>query len=187
MRLSKPVELDQISQVLSRAGCPICTFLRNEQAALLRGGIKAREVTGLCNFHSWALAAAISSKSAAEIFLNVLRQLDPAHPGPCSFCARIAKYEAELLKEMAVNLESGLVSNWMSHQGIFCGPHALQLKQFAPAGLHERIDGIQQRTQNEVREGLEQLLQRFETDKHSGSGILGRAAEFVSSQRGIGR
>ncbi len=33
MRLAKPLELDRISQVLAKGTCPICAFLKNDQAA----------------------------------------------------------------------------------------------------------------------------------------------------------
>jgi PII-like signaling protein len=73
MRLSKPIEIEGVSQTLAKGNCPVCAFLKNSQSALLQGGLAPEEVSGICNFHAWALAAAVNVANAAKVFQNLLR------------------------------------------------------------------------------------------------------------------
>jgi hypothetical protein len=186
MRVSKPVELDRISQALARSGCPICAFLKNEQAALLRGRLAPDRVSSLCNFHAWALAAAIESDNAARIFLQVLRQVgNRESSSQCSFCARLLEQEVTQLKDLIAQMNRRLVANWMKEQGILCRLHAEHLRQLAPLKLHAMIDEIIERSRHELEAELENLLRRAAAGERAGGGVLGRAAEFLTSQRGV--
>ena len=185
MRLREPVDLRRISQALGKGSCPICAFLRNEQSALLKGGLPPGEVTDLCNFHAWALAAAVDSRNAAEVLLNVLRQT--AHHGEhsCSFCTRLQEHEIIQLKDLATQMSRGLITDWMRQQGTLCRSHGEHLRQLAPVKLHGIIDEVIGRTNATVKRGLEHLLGSDLRGDRAGSGVLGHAAEFLASQRGI--
>jgi hypothetical protein len=188
MRINKPVELERITQVLAKGACPICAFLKNEQAALLRGKLKPAEVTDLCNFHAWALAAAMEGQNAAQMFLNVLRhrRSQPASSsGPCSFCSRLLQQEVVELRELIEQMNGGLVLEWMRQSGTLCQLHGNHLRQLAPLKLHPVIDEIMQRSSRSIEFELESVLRRSAAGK-SGGGVLGRAAELLVSQRGIG-
>lgn len=188
MRLSKPVELDRISQALAKGACPICVFLKNEQSALLRGDMPPEKVTSLCNFHAWALAAAVNVENAARIFLNVVRH--PAADSPtaapqCSFCAQLLQQEVVEIKELLTQLKGGLVLDWMKQQGTLCRLHADHVRQLAPLKLHSTIDEIVERSAKTLEAELEALLRRSATGERTGGGMLGRAAEFLTAQRGV--
>jgi hypothetical protein len=185
MRLSKPVDLHRISQALGKGSCPICAFLRNEQSALLKGGLPPGEVTDLCNFHAWALAAAVDSRNAAEVLLNVLGQPVRQAEHSCSFCSRLKEEEIIQLKDLVTQMSRGLITEWMRQQGTLCRSHAEHLRQLAPVKLHEIIDDVIGRTIADVKSGLEHLLGADGKGDRAGSGVLGRAAEFLTSQRGI--
>jgi hypothetical protein len=185
MRISKPVDIEDISQVLAKGGCAICAFLRNEQSALLRGGLRPDEITGICNFHAWALAAAVDIENTARTFLALLRRGNERDTNSCTFCSRLLEHEVVQLKDLIAQMNRGLVAAWMRQQGTLCQMHADHLRQLAPLKLHKMIDEIVGRTAQELETQLEDVLRRCAGGKGSGGGVLGRAAEFLVSQRGI--
>jgi len=189
MRISDPVKIESISEVLMKPGCPLCAFLKNEQALLLKGGMRSEEVLDLCNFHAWAFAAVTDVRHVAHIFTKVLKRRAVAGHGEdhdrCSVCARILKAEVVQLKELLLTLQSEPVRVWMEHQGTLCVTHASHLRQRAPEDLHPVIDKIVARVAKSLEVELETLLRRSGSHSNSGGGALGRAAEFIVSQRGI--
>jgi hypothetical protein len=190
MRVAKPVELDHISQVLAKGACPICAFLKNDQASLLRGELQPDQVTGLCNFHAWALAAAGDRNSVAQTFLRVLHHELSTNGDPvdrCSVCSHLVQREVIHMKKLIEQMNGGLVLDWMKREGTFCRLHATHLRQLAPSRLQPAIDEIVERSTRALEVDLENLLRRTEAGKGIGGGALGRAAEFLVSQRGIGR
>jgi hypothetical protein len=190
MRLMKPVELDRISQVLAKGACPICAYLKNDQAALLRGELPPEQVIGLCNFHAWALAAAVDRESVVQIFLNALHRQAPEAKGAadqCSVCDHLVQREVVHIKDLIEQMKGGLVLDWMKLQGTFCRLHAEHVRELAPLTFHPVIDEIMERSSHTLEAELENLLRRTESDKGTGGGVLGRAAEFLVSQRGINR
>jgi hypothetical protein len=48
MRLSKPIEIDGVSQTLAKGNYPVCVFLKNSQSTLLQGGFYPEEVRDVC-------------------------------------------------------------------------------------------------------------------------------------------
>ena len=190
MRLAKPLELHRISQVLAKGVCPICAFLKNDQAALLRGELRPDEVTALCNFHAWALAAAVDRNSVAQAFLNVLKHepsKDRDSADQCWACSHLVQREVIHIKELIRQMNGGIVLDWMKQQGTFCRLHANHLRQLAPARLHSTIDEIVERSARALQTDLENLLRRTDSGMGTGGGVLGRAAEFLVSQRGVSR
>jgi len=184
MRLSKPIEIRDVSQTLAKGNCPVCAFLKNSQSALLQGGLPPEEVTGICNFHAWALAAAVNVTNAAKAFQNLLR-LGCNGSQPCSFCERLRDAEQAQLKELIGQMDRHLVLDWMKHHGVLCRPHAARIRQIAPVRLHCAFEELDSRTASELDSELQDLLARFATGKKSGAGVLGRVAEYLMSQRGI--
>jgi hypothetical protein len=181
----KPVELDRISQTLAKGACPICAYLKNDQAALLRGELPPEQVTGLCNFHAWALAAAVDRENVVLIFLNALRRQSP--PDHCSVCQHLVQREVIHIGELIEQMSGGLVLDWMRRQGTFCRLHAEHVRELAPLKFHPVIDEIMDRSRQTLQTELEDLLRHTESGKGTGGGALGRAAEFLVSQRGINR
>ena len=72
MRIGKPVAIEDISQTLARSGGAIDAFLKNEQSALLPGGLFPDEVRGVC-VASWMKQQSNLCQSHA----GHLRQLAP--------------------------------------------------------------------------------------------------------------
>lgn len=185
MRIGKAAAIEDISQALARGGCAICVFLKNEQSALLHGGLLPDEVRGVCNFHAWALAAAVDIENTAQIFFNLLRCAGKTDANFCTFCSRLLELEILQLKDLVVQMNRGLVKNWMKQQGNLCQTHASHLRPLAPLRLHTTIDEILDRSRQELQAQLEDVLRRPAIGKGSGGGVLGRAAEFLVAQRGI--
>jgi hypothetical protein len=184
MRLTKPIEIRGVSQTLAKGNCPVCAFLKNSQSALLQGGLPPENVTGICNFHAWALAAAVNVTNAAQVFRNLLR-LGYNVSQPCSFCERLREAEQAQLKELIGQMDRHLVLDWMKHHGVLCRPHAARIRQIAPVRLHGAFEEVEHRAVAELDSELQNLLSRSATGETSGSGVLGRVAEFLMSQRGI--
>jgi len=122
MRLSKPVEIRGISQTLAGSNCPVCAFLRNSQSALLQGGLAPERVAGICNFHAWAVAAAVNVINAAKVFQHLLR-IGCDGSMACSFCERLREAEQAQLRGLVGEMDRHLVVlDWMKHHGILCRP-----------------------------------------------------------------
>ncbi|HXE89339.1 MAG TPA: hypothetical protein VNK82_00075 [Terriglobales bacterium] len=188
MRLAKPVDIRQITQALAKGGCPICVFLKNYQSASLQGAAPD-VVAGVCNFHAWALAAAVKADHAASLFLNLLARLDEDASGKaareCSFCAQIRQQETLRLKELAQQLRHPMVMRWMEKHGRLCRAHASKLLPQVPVRLQPAIRAIARRSAQELQEELQSFLTRVREGQPGGGGVLGRAAEFLVSQRGV--
>lgn len=185
MRLSKPIEIQGVSQALAKGSCPVCVFLRNTQSLLLQGGLAPEEVNGICNFHAWALAAAVNVANAARVFQNLLRLgCDGSHE--CSFCVRLREAEQGQLKELIGQMDRHLVLDWIRHHGALCRPHARKMRQVAPVRLQGAIDEVDHRSSSDLNSELENLIARAAMGERTGAGVLGRVAEFLMSQRGIG-
>jgi len=184
MRLSKPIEIRGVSQTLAKGNCPVCAFLRNSQSALLQGGLQPQEVSGIFNFHAWALAAAVNVMNAAKVFQNLLR-VGCDGSQQCSFCERLRDAEQAQLKELLEQMDRQLVLDWMKHHGFLCRPHARCIRKIAPVRLHRAFEEVDRRTISELDSELQDLMSRSATGEKAGAGVLGRVAEFLMSQRGI--
>jgi hypothetical protein len=184
MRLSKPIEIEGVSQTLAKGNCPVCVFLKNSQSVLLQGGLAPEEVSGICNFHAWALAAAVNFANAAKIFQNLLR-LGCEGSQECSFCLHLRESEKSQLRELVEQLDRHLVLDWIMHHGVLCRPHSRRIRRIAAVRLHGAIDEIDRRTSSDLNAELETLIARSADGERAGAGVLGRVAEFLMSQRGI--
>ena len=184
MRLSKPIEIQGVSQTLGKGNCPVCAFLRNSQSALLQGGLAPEEVSGICDFHGWALAAAVNVANAARVFQNLLR-LGCDGSQECSFCLRLREAEQAQLRELIGQLDRHLVLDWIKQHGALCRPHSKRLRQVAPVRLHGALDEVDRRSSLDLNSELASLIARSAVGEKTGAGVLGRVAEFLMSQRGV--
>jgi hypothetical protein len=55
----------------------------------------------------------------------------------------------------------------------------------APVRLHDAIDEVDRRSLSHLTSELETLVTRSAEGERTGAGVLGHAAEFLMSQRGI--
>ncbi len=175
-----------MSQVLLKGSCPICGVLKEYQSALAEKLQLAPSVK-LCNFHTWLLARWAPAQSAAAFYLKMLESSSTTKVGPseCDFCQRTLEEEATRLRELVKQMQRAMFLQWMKTQGSLCLDHARKLEQHAPLKMRPLISEIVERSRAELKQELGVFLEQATQGSHSGGGILGRAAEFLVSQRGL--
>ena len=177
-------DVNDIRQYLDKSGCPVCARLKKCQSGLL-GGDAVAEAPSLCNFHAWALAKSTPCGSAARVFLSVLHRAD-REEGPCPFCARLKEVECQSLSALKQLLAQPKDREWMHRYGRLCQGHAMELERLVGDEDKKAIREILQRIREELDRELASLLRNSSACDSSGGGVLGRAAEFLASQRGLG-
>jgi hypothetical protein len=183
MRAHKVLNYESILQVLGEAGCPFCRFMKNFQSALLQE--PEIEVHHLCNFHTWGLAATQQATSAAEHFMSLLRETSGGVPGSsCTICTLLREEEDLRIREFIGYCDHKLVSLWLRSQAVLCMVHGAKLKNGAPPIVASAINAIMERCRWQLVEDLARLHSEYVPDADKW-GVLGRAAEFMVSQRGL--
>jgi len=184
MRTHEIKEYDSVSQALGDPGCPICTFLKNVQTKLLQVEMPD-QIFNLCNFHAWGIAAVRRAEDAAKIFLSLIDSCSDHENRKCFICLRLEQEEVFRIRELITNLSTRPVADWVSEHGVLCIPHGLRLRAEAPASARDLVDGVVNRTSREMQTGLTRLIAEAAYGSTGHSGFLGRAAEYLVSQRGI--
>jgi hypothetical protein len=184
MRANKILNYTSILQVLGETGCPFCRFMKDFQAAALQKPDGAK-IDHLCNFHTWGLAAMQRAPLAADLFLRLLEKeaRDSSHI-PCDICVRIWKEEDLRIREFVSCLGHKLAGEWLRSQPILCSIHGEKLKKGAPPVLASTIQSIMERYREQLMDGLERLRDDYQSET-ANWGLLGHAAEFLASQRGL--
>lgn len=179
------VVYQSILQVLHEPGCPFCRVLKEFQASRLQKRSEA-ETHRLCNFHAWGLAAVQDAPAAAETFIGILNGPDSIANGTheCDVCNEVRTEEDLRIRELATCLHRSDVADWLRTEATLCIPHATKLRRQVPPALASRVDAIVQSCRRQLKEELDQLRKEPGLDR-SGWGALGRAAEFLVSQRGL--
>jgi hypothetical protein len=177
-----------VGQALVRGGCPICGVLKEFQSALAEK-IQVHADLHLCNFHTWLLARSAPAKGTAAVYLKLLEDL-PASASKvalsnCDFCQRILEQEKLQLRELVKQMQRDMFVQWMKRQGHLCLNHSCKLKDHVPLKMRRLVDEIVERTRAELKQDLEDFLEHTKQGDDAGGGILGRAAEFLVSQRGL--
>jgi hypothetical protein len=174
-----------IMQVLNEPGCPFCRFLKEFQTSRLQNRTEM-ETYCLCNFHAWGLAAVQDAPTAAEVFIKILNNPDSTTNGShaCDVCSEVWAEEELRIRELVTCLHRSDVADWLRTEAILCIPHATKLRHQVPPVLAARIDAIVQNSRRQLKDELDQLRREPSSDR-SGSGALGRVAEFLVSQRGL--
>jgi len=184
MRANKVLNYNSILQVLGEPGCPVCRFMKDVQAAALQKPGSTR-VDHLCNFHTWGLAAMQRAPLAADLFLRLLEKEAHVSPDlPCDICVVLWKEEDLRIRELVTCLNHKLVAQWLRSKPILCSIHGEKLKKGAPPVLASTIQAIMERYREQLMEGLEKLRDDYRSDT-ANWGLLGHAAEFLASQRGL--
>ena len=185
MRFSTPVEYQTISQALAKGACPFCTYLKNFQSKLVRELSDPDQVTSICNFHTWALAAAANRAVVSCIFRKLMKATSVLESHDCSLCKAIAAEEELRMKELASEMAQTRVLDWVNAQGTFCMPHGTRFLGFVPRSMQPIVQNVIKRNAAQLQEALETLSFRNEKPNEPGGGMLGHAAEFLVSQRGL--
>jgi hypothetical protein len=179
------VVYQSILQVLHETGCPVCRFLKEYQAARLQNRSES-ETHRLCNFHAWGPAAVQDAPAAAQAFIGILSQpeLNANGTQACDVCNEVTAEEDLRIRELATCLHRPAVADWLRQEAVLCIPHATKLRRQVPLALVSRIDAVVQNYRHQLEEELDQLRSEPGMDRN-GWGALGRAAEFLVSQRGL--
>jgi hypothetical protein len=185
MRFSTPVEYQTISQALVKGACPFCTYLKNFQSKIVRELNDPDQITSICNFHTWALAAASNRAVVACIFRKLMKQTSVQASSDCSLCKMISAEEEIRMKEFSAELSQTHVLDWVNAHGSLCIPHGTRFLGYVPPSLQGIILNIVKRNAAQLEEALETLGTRHEKPNEPGGGMLGHAAEFLVSQRGL--
>lgn len=175
-----------VGQAFVRGACPICGVLKEFQSTLAEK-IHVRDDLRLCNFHTWLLARAAPAKGAAAVYLKLLEGSPAVKVGvlDCDFCQRVLEQEKLQLRELVKRMRRTMFVQWMKSQGSLCLSHSRKLRDYAPLKMRRLIDEIIERTRAELKQELEDFLEHTKQGDHTGGGILGHAAEFLVSQRGL--
>ena len=172
-----------ILQVLGEAGCSFYRFMKTFQSALLQE--PEREVHHLCNFHTWGLAATQQAtqlqRTLCLFFGNSLVEV----PGPsCTICTLLREEEDLRIREFIGDADHELVSQWLRSQAVLCMVHGAKLKHSASSIVASTINVIIEKCRRQLVEDLTRLHSEYLPDAEKW-GVLGRAAEFLVSQRGL--
>ncbi len=184
MRAHKVMNYESILQVLQESGCPFCRFMKDYQASLLQEP-GSKQIHHLCNFHTWGLAATQRASAAAELFLSLLHQEPgPAIDGPCDLCILLQEEEDFRIREFTSCLRHKLVAQWLRSHAVLCMIHGTKLKRDVPPVIASTISAIMESYRTQLVKDLTRLCDLSEPDAAQW-GLLGHAAEFLVSQRGI--
>jgi hypothetical protein len=186
MRTHKQLVVYQsILQVLQEQGCPFCRFLKEFQAARLQNHSKD-DLHRLCNFHAWGLAAVQDAPAAAQVFIKLvtespsLAEADSA----CNVCREVLFEEDLRIREFVSCISRPDVSQWLRGSAVFCIPHGTKLRTQVQPVVAARVDAIIENCRQQLAQELQHLRNEPEQDR-AGWGAIGRAAEFLVSQRGL--
>jgi hypothetical protein len=171
--------------VLDEPGCPICFYLRNAQSDLLQN--TSDPGISLCNFHGWGIAAIGERTRAANIFLAALDDLAPSsqfRKEECWVCSRLRPLEDSALSELTSS-RHGRLGGWLKAGGAFCASHALKVRKKVPLRIAALIDESDARKKHELRTALVALASQSSRHSAEHCGVLGQAAEYLVSQRGL--
>lgn len=184
MRANKILNYESILQVLDETGCPLCRFMKNFQAALLQDQ-SVKDIHHLCNFHTWGLAASQRAASATSIFLDLLTAQSDAEPSSsCDICILLQMEEDRRVREFIGCAHHKLVTQWMRSGAVLCIIHGTKLKNSSPPVFASTIASIVEKYREKLIEELTYLRDEYEPDT-AHWGVLGHAAEFLVSQRGL--
>jgi hypothetical protein len=186
MRTQKQlVFYESILEVLQEPGCPFCRFLKEYQAARLQNRAE-KETHRLCNFHTWGLAAVQNALTAAQVFIKLVDEPEPISKEvtACDICNEIVVEEDRRIREFVGCIHRTDVSDWLRTTAVLCIPHGLKLRRQVQPVVAARIDAIIENCRKQLTQELQSLRDKPEAER-PGWGSLGRAAEFLVSQRGL--
>jgi hypothetical protein len=186
MRTQKQLVFYQsILEVLQETGCPFCRFLKEYQAEHLQHHSE-HDIHRLCNFHTWGLAAVQNALTAAEVFIHLVDEPAPisSDAAACDICKEVSAEEDRRIREFVSCINRNDVSDWLRGASVLCIPHGIKLRRQVQPVIAARIDAIIESCRRQLTQELQSLRDKPEADR-PGWGSLGRAAEFLVSQRGL--
>lgn len=187
MRKHVITEYKSILDLLIRqGGCPVCAFLKNEQASLLQ---RSSDLTGpLCNAHAWGFAAVGDAGVAASALLRSLEQLgNPAQKrlGDCWLCGRLQLSEDRAVADLSSGKGRTALGVWLQDGRGLCAPHSARLRRSSSPQTARLIENSDSHKRSELITALKALTSPERKGVTEQAGALGRAAEYLVSQRGL--
>jgi len=174
-----------ILEVLQEPGCPFCRFLKEYQAARLQHHSE-QDIHHLCNFHTWGLAAVQNALTAAEVFIHLVEEPAPisSDAADCDICKEVYAEEDRRIREFVSCIYRTGVADWLRGAPVLCIPHGIKLRRQVQPVVAARVDAIIENCRRQLTQELQSLRDKPEAER-PGWGSLGRAAEFLVSQRGL--
>jgi hypothetical protein len=187
MPQANPARVNSLADVLSEDACPLCSLLKEFQASYLREPAAA-SLESVCSFHMWMIAKTAEAETAAALYLRFLDR--GANYGlvshTCDVCTHIRREESARVKEFAGQLERPETAKWLREQGAVCVPHARSLLGHLPEQLQSDVLLALNRRGAELRKKLVHLVREAQGRRPVHGGVLGRVAEYLVAQRGLG-
>jgi hypothetical protein len=90
------------------------------------------------------------------------------------------------MRELISGLEQRRIATWLDAKGALCLPHGLGMRDQASGAPLQLINKMLERRRSEVEIALKAFVVSEENAGLQQGGALGRAAEFLVAQRGIG-
>jgi hypothetical protein len=183
----KAVSYAGIAHAVEKNRCPICNALKDFESSLLESA-KGPKAVDFCNYHGWLLARAARADVAAGVFRNLLQLWKEAKTVAavrCEFCQKLREEEKAVLAELADQLSNSTVAELMEEHGTVCLAHGVELSTRLPASSQNLLARIVARRYRDLDADLAAFAKIAEAGHHVGGGVLGHAAEFLFSQRGI--
>ncbi len=187
MKAVRAISYAGIAHAVEKNRCPVCNALKDFESSLLESA-GARDAAYFCNYHGWLLARAARADIAAEVFRNLLqlwKEAKTVAPVPCEFCREVCEEEKAVLTELADQFSNSTVAELMEEHGTVCLAHGIELSARLPASSQNVLARIVARRYRELDAYLAAFAKIAEAGHHVGGGVLGHAAEFLFSQRGI--
>ncbi len=173
--------------LFSDDACPLCGVLKEFQASYLRQPDTAL-LANVCGFHTWMIAKTAEAESAAALYLRLLDrgETEDSQSDRCDVCDHMRREENTRLKEFAGQVARPEVLKWLQQRGTFCVPHAQALVMYLPESLQNDVLLALKKRRAELRKKLVDLVQDAHGKRPVHGGVLGRVAEYLVAQRGLG-
>lgn len=183
----KPIQFAEVARVLEKSACVLCTLVKPFQTTRIQD-VQITETPSLCAFHTWAIAGAAATQSAAQIFLRLLDtrgiEEETQKNSGCSLCADIAQEELRRARDFATLLSDPEFRNWLDAYGALCLPHAKRLLQRVSPQNRAIVISLVDQTATRLKAALRPLADGARA--RLGAVVLSHVAEYLESRRGLG-
>ena len=132
------------------------------------------------------LAAVQNAPAAAQVFIKLVDEPPPLSvaESECDVCRGVLAEEDLRLREFVSCIARADVAHWLRDSAVLCIPHGAKLRSQVQPVVAVRIDAIVESCRRQLAQELHHLRDEPDPDR-TGWGAIGRAAEFLVSQRGL--
>jgi hypothetical protein len=183
MKATKVKSYESILQVQGDIGGLFVSFMKNFQTCRMQETAQ-KQIQHLCNSHTWGIAASQRVVTAVQLFLDLLAKQPATQASMCDICVLLEAEKDRGTRQFLGCLQRKLVAQWLRSQALLCVIHGTRLKQGATPVLASAIDTIMERHRNQLIGTLNHIRDEYHPNDLQW-GVLGHAAEFLVSQRGL--